>query len=152
MGSQEIKAKPAPKLSKSEKKKMKKLEEEKEKALLLTKSLKILQKYTIPDGAYSLLKSTRNIVDNDEPILSNEPAVVDCGKSANKKLKVDPKCSRCGGGFKEDIILAIWKCSSNRFDSCSAREKYFSGVSVLYVDKNSVNLQEVEEGVRICVV
>ncbi|KAM6585768.1 hypothetical protein CsatB_012770 [Cannabis sativa] len=61
MESQEIKANPAPKLSKSQKKKMKKLEEEKEKALLLTKSLEILQKYTIPDGAYSLLKSTRNI-------------------------------------------------------------------------------------------
>ncbi|KAF4403441.1 hypothetical protein G4B88_008087 [Cannabis sativa] len=61
MGCEEIKANPAPKLSKSQKKKMKKLEEEKEKALLLTKSLETLQKYTIPDGAYTLLKSSRNI-------------------------------------------------------------------------------------------
>ncbi|XP_062083216.1 ATP-dependent RNA helicase DEAH13 isoform X2 [Humulus lupulus] len=60
-GCDEIKVNPAPKLSKSQKKKLKKLEEEKEKALLLSKSLETLQKYTIPDGAYTLLKSSRNI-------------------------------------------------------------------------------------------
>lgn len=51
----------ASKLSKSQKRKLKKLEEEKEKALLLSKSLETLQKYEIPEDAYSLLKSSRNI-------------------------------------------------------------------------------------------
>ncbi|XP_022953700.1 ATP-dependent RNA helicase DEAH13 [Cucurbita moschata] len=50
-----------PKLSKSQKKKMMKLEEEKEKSLLLSKSLETLEKYKIPDDAFLLLRSSVNI-------------------------------------------------------------------------------------------
>ncbi|XP_065860429.1 ATP-dependent RNA helicase DEAH13 [Euphorbia lathyris] len=49
------------KLSKSEKRKLKKLEEENEKALLLEKSIEAFEKYKIPENAYSLLQSSKNI-------------------------------------------------------------------------------------------
>ncbi|XP_024025869.1 ATP-dependent RNA helicase DEAH13, partial [Morus notabilis] len=66
-----------PKLSKSQKRKLKKLEEEKEKALLLSKSLETLQKYEIPDGAFSLLKSSRNI-GQAETVKRKRRRVVEC--------------------------------------------------------------------------
>lgn len=50
-----------PKLSKSQKRKMMKLEEEKEKSLLLSKSLETLEKYKISDDAFLLLRSSVNI-------------------------------------------------------------------------------------------
>ncbi|WCJ22267.1 RNA helicase family protein [Euphorbia peplus] len=50
-----------PKLSKSEKRKLKKLEEENEKKLLLEKSEEAFEKYKIPENAYSLLQSSKNI-------------------------------------------------------------------------------------------
>ncbi|XP_031744535.1 ATP-dependent RNA helicase DEAH13 isoform X3 [Cucumis sativus] len=50
-----------PKLSKSQKRKIMKLEEEKEKSLLLSKSLETLEKYKISDDAFLLLRSSVNI-------------------------------------------------------------------------------------------
>ncbi|XVE89303.1 hypothetical protein DITRI_Ditri19aG0191700 [Diplodiscus trichospermus] len=50
-----------PKLSKSQIRKLKKLEEEKEKSLLLSKSIETLEKYKIPEDAYSLLQSSTTI-------------------------------------------------------------------------------------------
>lgn len=55
------KTKKSSKLCDSQKRKMRKWEEEKEKAVLLSKSIEILEKYKIPDAAYSLLQSSRNI-------------------------------------------------------------------------------------------
>ncbi|XP_021763228.1 ATP-dependent RNA helicase DEAH13-like [Chenopodium quinoa] len=49
------------KLSNSQKRKLRKLEEEKEQELLLSKSLENLEKYTISDNAYLLLRSSENI-------------------------------------------------------------------------------------------
>ncbi|CAH9098655.1 unnamed protein product [Cuscuta epithymum] len=49
------------KLIKSRKKKLEKLKEDKEKAILLSKSMETLAKYKIGDGAYSLLRSSRNL-------------------------------------------------------------------------------------------
>ncbi|KAJ8444006.1 hypothetical protein Cgig2_020852 [Carnegiea gigantea] len=49
------------KLSKSRKRKLKKLADEKEKEKLLSKSLEALEKYTISENAYSLLWSSQNI-------------------------------------------------------------------------------------------
>lgn len=49
------------KLSNSQKRKLKKLEEEKAQQLLLSKSLENLEKYKISDDAYSLLRSSQNI-------------------------------------------------------------------------------------------
>ncbi|KAL2895863.1 ATP-dependent RNA helicase DEAH13 [Bienertia sinuspersici] len=49
------------KLSKSQKRKLKKLEEEKEQQLLLWKSLENLEKYKISDEAYLLLRASENI-------------------------------------------------------------------------------------------
>ncbi|XP_038897450.1 ATP-dependent RNA helicase DEAH13 isoform X1 [Benincasa hispida] len=54
-----------PKLSKSQKRKMMKLEEEKEKSLLLSKSLETLEKYKISDDAVLLLRSSVNIGKNE---------------------------------------------------------------------------------------
>ncbi|GAV82266.1 DEAD domain-containing protein/Helicase_C domain-containing protein/HA2 domain-containing protein/OB_NTP_bind domain-containing protein [Cephalotus follicularis] len=51
----------SPKLSKSQKRKLKKLEEEKEKALLLAKSIETLEKYKIPKDALALLHSVTSI-------------------------------------------------------------------------------------------
>ncbi|KAJ6729417.1 hypothetical protein OIU85_020344 [Salix viminalis] len=48
-------------LSKSQKRKLKKLEEEKERTLLLSKSIETLEKYKIPEEAFSLMQSSRNI-------------------------------------------------------------------------------------------
>ncbi|XP_043708832.1 ATP-dependent RNA helicase DEAH13-like [Telopea speciosissima] len=48
-------------MSKSQKRKLKKLEEEKEKAALLASSMRILEKYKIREDAYSLLQSSGNI-------------------------------------------------------------------------------------------
>ncbi|CAK9133268.1 unnamed protein product [Ilex paraguariensis] len=50
-----------PELSNSQKRKLKKLEEEKQKALLLSKSIETLEMYKIPEGAYSLMRSSRNL-------------------------------------------------------------------------------------------
>ncbi|KAK9281521.1 hypothetical protein L1049_004424 [Liquidambar formosana] len=60
-GCGKVEAKKNPKLSKSQKRKLKKLEEEKEKELSLSKSIETLEKYKIPEDAYSLLRSSRNI-------------------------------------------------------------------------------------------
>lgn len=49
------------KLNKSQKRKLKKLEEEKEKALLLSKSIETLEKYKLPEYAFPLLQSSRDI-------------------------------------------------------------------------------------------
>ncbi|XP_021722281.1 ATP-dependent RNA helicase DEAH13-like [Chenopodium quinoa] len=49
------------KLSNSQKRKLRKLEEEKEQELLLSKSLENLEKYKISDNAYLLLRSSENI-------------------------------------------------------------------------------------------
>ncbi|KAL8548762.1 hypothetical protein ACS0TY_007866 [Phlomoides rotata] len=51
----------APKLSKSQKRKLKKLEEEKEREALLSKSMETLEKYKIQDNVYSLMWSSRNL-------------------------------------------------------------------------------------------
>lgn len=48
-------------LSKSQKRKLKKIEEEKEKAFLLTRSIEALEKYRINDNVLSLLWSSRNL-------------------------------------------------------------------------------------------
>ncbi|KAL4312638.1 hypothetical protein GQ457_01G054020 [Hibiscus cannabinus] len=58
---QRVKEKQNPKLSKSQIKKLKKIEEEKEKALLLSKSIETLEKYKIPEDVYSLLQSSKTI-------------------------------------------------------------------------------------------
>lgn len=50
-----------PKLSKSQKRKLKKLEEEKEKEILLSKSFETLEKYKIKEDVYSLMWSSRNL-------------------------------------------------------------------------------------------
>ncbi|KAH6793614.1 RNA helicase family protein [Perilla frutescens var. hirtella] len=50
-----------PKLSKSQKRKLKKLEEEKEKEFLLSKSMETLEKYKINEVVYSLMWSSRNL-------------------------------------------------------------------------------------------
>ncbi|KAH8517291.1 hypothetical protein H0E87_005294 [Populus deltoides] len=50
-----------PQLSKCQKRKLKKLEEENERTLLLSKSIETLEKYKIPEDAFSLLQSSRNI-------------------------------------------------------------------------------------------
>ncbi|XP_021656062.2 ATP-dependent RNA helicase DEAH13 isoform X2 [Hevea brasiliensis] len=55
-----VQKKKNPKLSKSQERKLKKLEE-KEKAFLLAKSIETLEKYKIPEDAFSLLRSSRNI-------------------------------------------------------------------------------------------
>ncbi|KAL8210619.1 hypothetical protein R6Q57_005056 [Mikania cordata] len=60
-GSLKSKKKERPRLSSSHKRKLKKLEEDKEKALLLSKSLETLEKYKIQDDAYSLMWSSRNL-------------------------------------------------------------------------------------------
>ncbi|KAJ1691567.1 hypothetical protein LUZ63_015722 [Rhynchospora breviuscula] len=51
----------APALSKSKQRKLRKLEEEKKQKLLQAKSIKLLGKYKIPDGAQSLLRSSGTI-------------------------------------------------------------------------------------------
>ncbi|KAK4755005.1 hypothetical protein SAY87_008762 [Trapa incisa] len=51
----------APTLSKSRKRKLMKLEEEKRNVHMLSQSIEILEKYKIPHAAYSLLQSTRTI-------------------------------------------------------------------------------------------
>ncbi|KAF2304723.1 hypothetical protein GH714_037713 [Hevea brasiliensis] len=56
-----VQKKKNPKLSKSQERKLKKLEQEKEKAFLLAKSIETLEKYKIPEDAFSLLRSSRNI-------------------------------------------------------------------------------------------
>ncbi|KAK6228269.1 hypothetical protein SCA6_000609 [Theobroma cacao] len=58
---EKTKEKQHPKLSKSQIRKLKKLEEEKEKALLLSKSIETLEKYKISEDAYSLLQSSKTI-------------------------------------------------------------------------------------------
>ncbi|KAL8241183.1 hypothetical protein R6Q59_014538 [Mikania micrantha] len=60
-GSLKSKKKERPRLSSSHKRKLKKLEEDKEKTLLLSKSLETLEKYKIQDDAYSLMWSSRNL-------------------------------------------------------------------------------------------
>ncbi|XP_030469626.1 ATP-dependent RNA helicase DEAH13 isoform X1 [Syzygium oleosum] len=56
-----IKSKTVPSPGISQKRKNKKLEEEKQKAVLLSRSMELLEKYKIPDSAYSLLQSSQNI-------------------------------------------------------------------------------------------
>ncbi|KAK8941228.1 putative pre-mRNA-splicing factor ATP-dependent RNA helicase [Platanthera zijinensis] len=51
----------SPALSKTKRRKLQKLQEEKEKKLMLSKSIKILQKYKIRDVAYSILQSSGTI-------------------------------------------------------------------------------------------
>ncbi|KAE8672224.1 EXORDIUM like 2 [Hibiscus syriacus] len=58
---QRVKEKQNPKLSKSQIRKLKKIEEEKEKALLLLTSIETLEKYKIPEDVYSLLQSSKTI-------------------------------------------------------------------------------------------
>lgn len=48
-------------INKSQKRKLKKIEEDKEKALLLSKSMETVEKYKIPDAVYSLMLSSGNI-------------------------------------------------------------------------------------------
>ncbi|KAI4374508.1 hypothetical protein MLD38_012494 [Melastoma candidum] len=48
-------------MSKSQKRKLKKLEEEKWKSSLLEKTMEMLEKYKIPDDAYSLLQSSQKV-------------------------------------------------------------------------------------------
>ncbi|CAN1235831.1 ATP-dependent RNA helicase DEAH13 [Linum perenne] len=50
-----------PKLSKSQKRKLKKLEEEKERASMLLESAEALEKYKIPENAFALLRSSKDI-------------------------------------------------------------------------------------------
>ncbi|KAG0481003.1 hypothetical protein HPP92_011861, partial [Vanilla planifolia] len=59
--SKRTKTKEAPALSKSKVRKLQKLQEEKEKKLLLFESIAVLQKYKINDDAYSILKSSGTI-------------------------------------------------------------------------------------------
>ncbi|KAK2965212.1 hypothetical protein RJ640_019967, partial [Escallonia rubra] len=59
--SKKLNASKTPELSKSDKKRLKKIEEEKEKALLLAKSIETLEKYKIGEDAYSLMWSSRNL-------------------------------------------------------------------------------------------
>ncbi|KAL3499521.1 hypothetical protein ACH5RR_038614 [Cinchona calisaya] len=56
-----LKAISNPKLSKSQKRKLGRLEEEKEKAVLLSQSIETLEKYKIRDDAYLLMWSSRNL-------------------------------------------------------------------------------------------
>lgn len=58
---EDSKVKKNQKLSKSQKRKLKKMEEDKEKALLYSKSIEMLEKYKIPEDAYSLLRSSKSI-------------------------------------------------------------------------------------------
>ncbi|KAE8660596.1 putative ATP-dependent RNA helicase DHX37-like isoform X2 [Hibiscus syriacus] len=58
---QRVKEKQNPKLSKSQIRKLKKIEEEKEKSLLLSTSIETLEKYKIPEDIYSLLQSSKTI-------------------------------------------------------------------------------------------
>ncbi|KAM0954422.1 putative RNA helicase [Dioscorea sansibarensis] len=59
------KAKEPQKMSKSKQRKLKQIQEEKEKRLLLSKSIDVLQKHKIWDGAYSLLKCSGTIGQTD---------------------------------------------------------------------------------------
>ncbi|KAI7989852.1 ATP-dependent RNA helicase DEAH13 [Camellia lanceoleosa] len=58
---EQLKTKNIPKLTNSQKRKLKKIEQEKEKAILLSKSIETLEKYKIPEDAYSVTWSSRNI-------------------------------------------------------------------------------------------
>ncbi|KAL3740723.1 hypothetical protein ACJRO7_021923 [Eucalyptus globulus] len=55
------KSKTVPNPSNSQKRKNEKLEEDKQRAVLLSQSMEMLEKHKIPDSAYSLLQSSRNI-------------------------------------------------------------------------------------------
>ncbi|KAM7521447.1 hypothetical protein LguiA_011349 [Lonicera macranthoides] len=59
--SEKLKRENKSELSKSQRRKLKKLEEEKEKALLLSKSIETLEKYKIREDACSLMWSSRNL-------------------------------------------------------------------------------------------
>ncbi|CAI9774296.1 unnamed protein product [Fraxinus pennsylvanica] len=59
--SEKLRINKEPKLSKSQKRKLKKLEEEKGKEILLSKSIEELEKYKIRDDVYSLMWSSRNL-------------------------------------------------------------------------------------------
>ncbi|KAI8574785.1 hypothetical protein RHMOL_Rhmol01G0381000 [Rhododendron molle] len=58
---EKLRTKKMQKLTKSQKRKLNKIEEEKEKALLLSKSIETLEKYKIRDDAYALMWSSRNL-------------------------------------------------------------------------------------------
>ncbi|CAI9781842.1 unnamed protein product [Fraxinus pennsylvanica] len=59
--SEKLRINKEPKLSKSQKRKLKKFEEEKENEILLSESIKELEKYKIRDDVYSLMWSSRNL-------------------------------------------------------------------------------------------
>lgn len=58
---EKLKKRDAPKVSKSQKRKLKRLEEEQEKAILLSKSMETLEKYKIREDTYSLMWSSCNL-------------------------------------------------------------------------------------------
>ncbi|KAL6581891.1 hypothetical protein OROMI_005915 [Orobanche minor] len=85
-----------PKLSKSQNRKLKKLEEEKQKEKLLLESIKTLEKHKIPNYAYSLVFSSTNL-GQVETVREKRKREVQISKllhihKLNKKQKVDSAC------------------------------------------------------------
>ncbi|XP_020535041.1 ATP-dependent RNA helicase DEAH13 isoform X2 [Jatropha curcas] len=90
-----------PKLSKSQERKLKKLEEENEKSLLLKESIEALEKYKIPEDAFSLLQSSRN--------MSRVETVKEKRRMAIQFSKAGLEVSHSDEFFKISVDGASWK-------------------------------------------
>ncbi|KAL5560941.1 hypothetical protein UlMin_030688 [Ulmus minor] len=132
---EKMRAKQTPKLSKSQKKKLKSLEEEKEKSHLLSKSIEALQKYTIPEDAYSLLKSSRNI-GQAETAMGKRKRVVDFAKAG-----LDIPCSNRPFKKREDDISSVE--SEPELKKTTLRKDFFKSdydqVQPMVVDRQVLN-------------
>ncbi|CAN6582292.1 unnamed protein product [Malus baccata var. baccata] len=80
----------APMVSKSQQRKLKKLEDEKEKALSISKSIEALEKYELPEAAYSLLQSSKNIGKVESKKEKRQKAVL-FSKSGFEACVTDPQ-------------------------------------------------------------
>ncbi|XP_017178796.2 ATP-dependent RNA helicase DEAH13-like isoform X2 [Malus domestica] len=92
----------APTVSKSQRRRLKKLEDEKEKALSISKSIEALEKYKLPETAYSLLQSSKNI-----------------GKVESKKEKCQKGVLFSKAGFEAFVTDPQ---PFNKIDTCSESE------------------------------
>ncbi|KAF8030142.1 hypothetical protein BT93_E2541 [Corymbia citriodora subsp. variegata] len=102
-----IKSKTVPGPSISQKRKDKKLEEEKQRAVLLSQSMEMLEKHKIPDSAYSLLQSSQNI-GRAETMREKRLKVVQFSKAGLK----DPLGSRDVGNAPSESEHATDSCQS----------------------------------------
>ncbi|KAB2621302.1 ATP-dependent RNA helicase PB1A10.06c [Pyrus ussuriensis x Pyrus communis] len=80
----------APMVSKSQQRKLKKLEDEKEKALSISKSIEALEKYELPEAAYSLLQSSKNIGKVESKKEKRQKAVL-FSKAGFEAFMIDPQ-------------------------------------------------------------